>query len=34
MEARSKGVAELDHAATHFHFFGVFDLDIFGNLNH
>lgn len=28
-----EGVAKLDHASPHFHFFGVFDFDIFGYLN-
>jgi hypothetical protein len=28
-----EGVAKLDHASPHFHFFGVFDFDIFGYLD-
>ncbi len=33
MEAGSERIAKLDHAASHFHFFGVFDFDIFRYLN-
>lgn len=28
-----EGIAKLDHASSHFHFFGVFDFDIFRYLN-
>lgn len=33
MKAGGERVAELDHTATHLHFLGVLDLDIFGDLN-